>query len=220
MESIEDLIKKNDTTGLRELLDANPTLADGKTAQGFSYLLLAAYYRNNDAIQLIREKRNKVDLYEAASIGDLASMKQHITDQSSSINSYSSDGFTPLGLACYFGHLEIVQYLVNHGADVNKASSNSFHVAPIHSATAISDYEITAFLLGHGADVNAKQQSGVTPLHSAAHNGKLDIATLLVDHGADVKAKTSDGKTPADMAFEKNYNEVGEYLAKLVAQEK
>lgn len=215
MESIEDLIKKNDTTGLRELLNSNPALANGKTAQGFSYLLLAAYYRNHDAIQLIREKRNKLDLYEASSIGDLNSVMQHLTNQPSSINSYSSDGFTPLGLACYFGHLEIVKYLVNHGADVNKASSNSFHVAPIHSATAISDYGITAFLLEHGADVNAKQQSGVTPLHSAAHNGKLNIAKLLVDHGADINAKTSEGKTPADMAFEKNYTDVGEYLTGL-----
>lgn len=215
MESIEDLIKKNDTTGLHELLNSNPALANGKTAQGFSYLLLAAYYRNHDAIQLIREKRNKLDLYEAASIGDLNSVMQHLTNQPSSIHSYSSDGFTPLGLACYFGHLEIVKYLVNHGADVNKASSNSFHVAPIHSATAISDYEITAFLLEYGADVNAKQQSGVTPLHSAAHNGKLNIAKLLVDHGADINAKTSEGKTPADMAFEKNYADVGEYLTGL-----
>lgn len=215
MESIEDLIKKNDTTGLRELLDTNPALANGKTAQGFSYLLLAAYYRNHDAIQLIREKRNKLDLYEAASIGDLNALMQHLTNQPPSIHSYSNDGFTPLGLACYFGHLEIVKYLVNHGADVNRASSNSFHVAPIHSATAISDYEITAFLLEHGADVNAKQQSGVTPLHSAAHNGKLNIAKLLVDHGADIHAKTSEGKTPADMAFEKNYTEVGEYLTGL-----
>lgn len=214
MESIEDLIKKNDTGGLRELLDTNPTLANGKTAQGFSYLLLAAYYRNKDAIQLIREKRNSLDLYEGAAIGDLTTVQQHTMNQSS-INSYSGDGFTPLGLACYFGHLEIVQYLVNHGADVNKTSSNSFHVAPIHSATAISNYEITAFLLEHGADVNAKQQSGVTPLHSAAHNGKLNIARLLLDHGADINAKTSDGKTPADMAFEKNYTDVGEYLSGL-----
>ena len=35
------------------------------------------------------------------------------------INGYDYDGRTALGLACSEGHLDIVKYLINHGADVN-----------------------------------------------------------------------------------------------------
>jgi ankyrin repeat protein len=212
MPSVPELIKANDNNGLRELLNRNSELADGVTEQGISYLQLASYYRNKEAVEIIRKKKRTISLHEAAAVGDLDAVIEHLTSETGEVNSYSADGFTPLGLACYFGNRDIVKYLLANGADPNKPSSNSFKVAPLHSATAISDYDLTVLLLAHGADVNARQQSGVTPLHSAAHNGQLKIAKLLIDHGADVNAKTEDGKTPADMAFEKDYNEIGEFL--------
>ncbi len=209
---IVEIIKKGDNSKLKEMLAADSDLANGKTEQDLSFLQLAAYYRNTDAIALIREKKKSLDLYEAASIGDLERVQHHLKVSPESIDSYSNDGFTPLGLACYFGHLEIVKFLTNNGADVNKASSNSFHVAPLHSATAISNFEITEYLLANGANVNVRQQSGVTPLHSAAHNGQPKIAQLLIEHGADINARTDDGKTPFDMAVEKGYVETAELL--------
>lgn len=214
-ESIIEVIKNGDNNRLSELLVSNPELANGKTEQGLSFLQLAAYYRNANAIALIREKKKNIDLYEAAAIGDLPIVQLHLNGNPTSVNSYSIDSFTPLGLACYFGHLDIVKFLVEHGADVNKASSNSFKVAPLHSATAISNFEITEYLLRNGADINVKQQSGVTPLHSAAHNGQYKIARLLIDYGADVKAKNDDNKTPYDMAVEKGDKETIELLKKV-----
>lgn len=213
MESIlVEAIKKGDNEQLKMLLASNPELANGKTEQGLSFLQLAAYYRNVNAIALIREKKKQIDLYEAAAIGDLAVVQFHVTENPTLVNSYSIDSFTPLGLACYFGHLDIVKFLIEHGADVNKASSNAFRVAPLHSSTAISNFEITEYLLRNGADVNVKQQSGVTPLHSAAHNGQPKIVQLLIDYGSDINAITSDGKTPFDMATEKGYHETAELL--------
>jgi len=209
---IVEIIKKGENSKLKEMLAADSDLANGKTEQGLSFLQLATYYRNVDAIALIREKKKSIDLYESASIGDLERVQHHLKVSPESISSYSNDGFTPLGLACYFGHLEIVKFLVNNGADINKASSNSFHVAPLHSATAISNFEITEYLLANGANLNVRQQSGVTQLHSAAHNGQPKIAQLLIEHGADINVRTDDGKTPFDMAVEKGYVETAELL--------
>jgi len=215
-QSILDYIKSADTVGLKKLLDSDPTLADGKTDQGISFLQLAAYYRNGEAVSLIQSRKKNIDVFEACCIGDKERIKKFLDSKPELINTFSSDGFTPLGLSCFFGHYEIVKYLVEKGADVNIPSSNSFQVAPIHSATAISNYDIIKLLIKNGADVNAKQQSGVIPLHSAAHNGQSEIIKLLIDHGADVNAKTTDNKTPLDMAEEKNYTEaanlIREYL--------
>jgi ankyrin repeat protein len=218
-QTILDFIKSGDAPNLKTLLENDPILADGKTDQGISFLQLSAYYRNGEVTELIRAKKKNIDLFEACCIGDIENVKNSLDIQPKLINTFSNDGFTPLGLACFFGHFEIVKYLVERGAEVNIPSSNSFKVAPIHSATAISNYEITELLIKNGADVNAKQQSGVTPLHSAAHNGKIEITKLLVKHGADVNAKTVDGKTPLDMAEEKSFTEAANFIRECIGQQ-
>jgi uncharacterized protein len=216
-QTVLDCIKSSDSAELKTLLENDPTLADGKTDQGISFLQLAAYYRNGEVVELIRAKKKNIDIFEACCIGDIEHVKNSLDIQPELINAFSTDGFTPLGLACFFGHFEIVKYLVERGADVNIPSSNSLQVAPIHSSTAISNYEITDLLINNGADVNAKQLSGVTPLHSAAHNGKLEIIKLLVKHGADVNAQTVDNKTPLDMSEEKSFTEAANFIQECIA---
>ena len=210
--TLSDLIKTGNTTGLEAALKANPALADGKNEQGISYLLLAAYYRNEAAVNLIKEYKTPLDIFEASATGDLERVKELVSQDKELLNTFSHDGFTPLGLSTYFGQLPTARFLIEAGADVNMSSANSFKVAPLHSATAISHYELTKLLLDHGAQVNARQSSGVTPLHSAAHNGQLAIAQLLVASGADVNAKSDNGQTPSMMAEEKGFKEVASFI--------
>jgi ankyrin repeat protein len=115
--------------------------------------------------------------------------------QSNLANTFSPDGNTPLGLASFFGHLDIVNTLLQYHADPNVASNNAMHVAPLHSAVAGNHLEIAAKLIEAGADVNAIQAEGFTPLMGAAQNGNLQMVQLLLDHGADVNART-DKKSP------------------------
>ena len=207
MKEIIELIKTGDNEKLSQIINDNPSLADNKTDQGISLLQFASYCRNKAAIDILREHRNRLDVFEAASIGDLGTVNA-LTDKIPEVaGTFSSDGFTPLGLAVFFGHLSIVKLLLEKGADPNIASRNDFKVAPIHSACAISHYEITRLLIEKGADVNARQMHGATPLHSAAHNGQTELARLLIDNGADVNAKMDNGQTPLFMALEKNFQE-------------
>ena len=128
------------------------------------------------------------------------------------VNEYADDGFTPLGLACYFGQFEVARYLVLKGADVNLPSNNGFHVFPIHSAAAGDYTDITRMLIDNGAKVNVKQQAGATPLHSAAQNGNLELLILLLENGAETDARMEGGKLPADLAREKGFKEIAEIL--------
>lgn len=207
MQDLIEVIKTGNTEALKTRLADDPDLANGKTEQGISLLLFAAYCRNASAVELLKNLKQELDIFEAASIGDQSLVKRSLDSNPSLINTFSPDGFTPLGLACFFGHLPIVRLLLDKGADPNIASNNPYKVTPLHSACAISNYDIAELLLTHGANVNAKQMQGVTPLHSAAHHGQTKLSRLLITHGADVNANMDNGNTPLFMANEKGFQE-------------
>ena len=214
MEELIELIKTGKNDLLEQKLNENPTLAEIKTNQGISLLQYAAYCRNNFAVEILKRHRQKLDIFEASSIGNNEIVRQILDKNPEYLNSFSADGFTVLGLASFFGHLSLVKLLLEKGANPNIASNNQFKVAPIHSACAISHFDITELLIQHKADVNAKQRQGVTPLHAAAHNGQTKLTELLIDNGANVNAKTDIGETPLFMANEKNFKETAELLIK------
>jgi len=214
MEEIIELIKTGKNELLEQILNDNPSLADSKTEQGISLLQFAAYCRNNFAIDILKKHKQKLDIFEASSIGDTEILSELLDKKLELLDTFSLDGFTPLGLACFFGYLSLVKLLLDKGANPNIASNNQFKVAPIHSACAISHFAITELLIRHRANVNAKQMQGVTPLHSAAHNGQTKLAKLLIDNGADINAKMDSGQTPLFMANEKNFQETADLIIK------
>lgn len=216
MSNIDDIlqvIKTNDNSKLSQIVSDNPLIADMKTEQGISLLQFAAYCRNTTAAEiLINHKKAELDIFEATSIGDIRSVSKLINQNPGLVNSFSSDGFTLLGLASFFGQIEIVKLLLSKKSNPNLAANNQFKVAPIHSACAISNYEIADLLIKSGADVNVKQMQGVTALHSAAHNGQTKLAKLLIDSGADINATTDNGQTPLFMAEENHFDETAELI--------
>lgn len=213
-EGIIELIKKGENDLLEQELKDNPSLAGIKTEQGISLLQFAAYCRNNFAVDILKKYNQNLDIFEAVSIGDNKKVNQLLDKAPELLNSFSSDGFTALGLASFFGHLSLVKLLLDRGANPNIASNNQFKVAPLHSACAISAFDVAELLIGSGADVNAKQMQGVTPLHSAAHNGLTKLSKLLIDNGAEINARMENGKTPLSMANEKNFQETAELIIK------
>jgi len=211
-EEIEQLIRQGQNDKLGDVLKRHPQVANEKTAQGISLLMYAVYCRNKAAIELLLTLQSDVSLYESAALGDLKRVSQIIDSQPRLINSFSPDGFTALGLACFFGKENCASYLIDHGADANIPSSNPFKVAPIHSSCAISNFEITELLIRHGADVNVCQVGNVTPLHETAHNGQTKLSELLITHKAAVNALTTEGRTPLFMALEKGHTETAELI--------
>lgn len=72
-------------------------------------------------------------------------------------------GSTPVRSACFMTHLDIVQYLVDHGADIQKGNYNG-GTCLINSVQSV---ELCVYLLNKGAEVNAKDIQYKTALHYA-----------------------------------------------------
>ncbi|WP_264705551.1 ankyrin repeat domain-containing protein [Wolbachia endosymbiont (group A) of Gymnosoma rotundatum] len=91
---------------------------------------------------------------------------------------------TPLHYAVFHGNLEITEYLIEKGADVNARNRNSN--TPLHLAIMKGKIDVVKVLLKHNADVNAKNNEGKTALHYATDFNHRDLVELLLAHGASI----------------------------------
>ncbi len=212
IEKLEKCITTGDLIGLNALLTETPALAKSRTSHQVSPLMLSCYYKKPEVTAALLKHLDEISLFEAAAAGKFDVVAHLVYTHPEAVNFYAEDGFTPLGLACYFGQYEIARYLVLKGADVNLASNNGFKVYPLHSAAAGNYTDIARMLIENNAQINVRQQAGVTALHSAAQNGNIDLLILLLEHGADINIRMEGGKLPADLAREKGFEEIAEAL--------
>jgi uncharacterized protein len=204
-------IKAGNVDEMQRLLTLDPSLIHTKD-NGLSPVLVAVYHHQPQMASYIADKTVALTIFEASAIGRTNQVMMLLAHDPLLVNAVAEDGFQPLGLACFFGHKETVEYLLKAGARVNVFSQNPLHAAPIQSAAAASQLEIVVLLVQYGADVNVREQGGYTPLHAAAQNGDLDILRFLVVNGADQEARSDDGKTPLDLAVEAEKAEAVKYL--------
>jgi ankyrin repeat protein len=94
-------------------------------------------------------------------------------------------------MAALRGSEQIVQRLLDHGADVN-VQNEFLGDAPLEVAAALGHVEVVRRLLAAGANVTIRTEYGSTPLHMAALSERADVAALLLDYGADPNARTPD----------------------------
>jgi ankyrin repeat protein len=151
--------------------------------------LVQAVYRGDQArVDELLAADPELDVFESAAVGRTERLRELLDKDPELANAWAEDGFQPLGLASFFGHVEAARLLVERGAEVNSASRNDFKVMPLHSAAATRDeakrYELAKLLLEHGADPNARQQDDFTPLMAADQHGDARLRELLVERGA------------------------------------
>jgi ankyrin repeat protein len=206
-----ELLSKGDADELRRLMEEEPGTAEARDASGVSLLMHTLYRGRRDLAELIAASKKELDIFEAAGLGKLERLKDCARDVAA-VNSRSSDGFTALHFACYFGQPEAARLLIEKGAAVDTVSSNPMKLMPLHSAASVRNLETARLLLEHKAPVNARQQGGWVPIHAAAQNGDRAMVELLLKHGADPKLANDEGKTPAAVAREKGHIEIAALL--------
>jgi len=126
-----DAVKKNESPRIRQLLEAQPSLAKARDKDGVSAVLLALYRGNKQAAQEIGSRKPDLDVFEAAAMGIMSQLKTLVDHDVSLVRSYSPDGFTALALASYLGQKESAEYLLDKGADLDASAKER---DGIHSA--------------------------------------------------------------------------------------
>lgn len=138
---------------------------------------------------------------EAARAGDIAAVRDLLTADPVLVHTHSYDGWTPLHLAAHYGHSQVAEMLLAHGADVNARATNDLGSSPLLWAIMGQDVAAVTLLLDHGADINETTTAGSTSLHKAAVVGNAMMVQLLLARGAKVNARNSGGQTPLTHAL-------------------
>ncbi len=156
-----------------------------------SELLEALYRGQSDQVEQMLADNPELDVFEAAALGKTDRLRELLDEDASRANAFGADGFHPLGLACFFGHVDASRLLLERGADVNALSRNDrVQTAAIHAAAAAQGtdedtrYQLVKLALEHGADPNLPQGGGFRAIDAARQNGDKRVEELLLQHGA------------------------------------
>jgi ankyrin repeat protein len=143
-------------------------------------------------------------------------------------------GGTPLMRAARSADVELVQYLLDHGANPKLAGNDGLTALMIAAGAGSGPSESTLskepqaletvkLFASLGLDVNAKNEKGDTALHGAASKGLDSVVKFLAEKGANINARNKRGFTPLDISLGKqtflgNNGEVHETTAALIKQ--
>src|SRR5262249_10855251 len=118
---------------------------------------------------------------------------------------------TALHRAVQNGCLELVQALLDAGADVNCADKSKW--TPLIFAACVSaSPECVRLLIERGADVNAIGPDGKTAFHFTCWHGIGEMAKTLLQAGADLNAADDAGNTALLLAVSSAHDQVVEWL--------
>jgi ankyrin repeat protein len=228
-EAILSASKNGDYDEVRRLLDQDPSLATASSMLG-AQPIHAAYLGGHERVaDLLFARGVTLDPFLAAELGMLDEVNRALHADSGFTLSYSA-GSTALHRACYWGQVEVAKLLLDHAADANAVTKDTFlQIRPLGCAVATpgvpnpSDREevvvdLVSLLIARGADVNGRRRDGLTALHSAAYRGHLGVIDLLLKHGADVALRGHEGhgphagQTAADLADAQGHTDAAALL--------
>jgi len=182
-------------------------IADGRTDLVFEYLSQghAATAVDSGGVALINW---------CAYYGDVSAIRYLLSRGRVADNSRRQPRSRRRGI--FHGHWRLCQFLIEHGADVNRGGDTG--ETPLHAALCKANRpvydEVVKVLLAKGANPNAPTRAsmetdcfmrdcrtkGETPLHRAAAFGSEQAIDLLVRAGARHDAKDMNGDSPLTWA--------------------
>ncbi|KAK8097491.1 ankyrin repeat protein [Apiospora sp. TS-2023a] len=153
-------------------------------------------------------------LYQASKGPDLE------LDNEALVRGYSDENMTPLCVACKHGHPEIVQALLEAGANARHKARSSGAMTPLHFCVGFIDHKgpdpqlplFTLLSFNSRLDVNEVDSFGRTALHLIDADTPVSFVAALVNAGASTEVLDTRGTTPLAKAIKSGNVEVFEYL--------
>ena len=136
------------------LLDADPSLLDSFSQDGWTALHLAAFFDQLGMVELLLARNAKLDLKSKNTLNN-----------------------TPLNAAVAASRVEIARRLLAKGADANAHQHGG--ITPLHEAAAAGNAEMVRLLLSYRADANAISEDNRTPLGMALEKGHQQVVEIL-----------------------------------------
>ena len=147
------------------------------------------------------EQALRPEIIIAASIGDIDKVRS-LLELGADIDEFYN-GVTPLLTAAVKGHLPLVQYLLEQGADKNKADNKGG--SPLFLAVYNGHLGVVKYLVQQGMEMDKADQKGVSPIHTAAGGGHLDVLQYLLEQGVDKDTASYDNSTPLLIAAQEGH---------------
>lgn len=153
----------------------------------------------------------QTSLQKAAANGQAKRVEQIIA-KGANVNTVDSEGWLALSRAAANDRVEVIQTLLNHGANPNMANQNSLGWTPLHAAAVKGRVDAANTLMNRGAEVNIVTPDGWTPLMFAAREGFTGVARALIERGAGVNMANQSGFTPLLLAAYNNHESMVQLL--------
>ncbi|SMF57063.1 ankyrin repeat domain-containing protein [Pseudobacteriovorax antillogorgiicola] len=133
--------------------------------------------------------------------------------QGGPLNVQDQKGYTPLIFAAYYGHEQLITFLLGHGADpcLKDTRGNTALMGAIFKGNLKIAYQ----LMKTPCVIEQRNHADQTPLMFATLFGRKDIAKALIKQGAAVDAQDNQGRTARSLAVDQNNSEMLELLESL-----
>ena len=140
-----------------------------------------------------KKKTLPANFYELIEAKDLDALKAVFNE--CELNAYDRRSFKKPALSFYEIPLELMDWLIAQGADINV--KDEYDRTPLYYHAQVNNVEKVALLLEKGADIESKAAYDETPLFAAGYHP--EVTALLIAKGANVKAKDDMNHNPMEV---------------------
>ena len=219
-QSMFDAARAGDVDAVTELLDADPDLVRAIDEDGETPLHSAAWRSRYAAATLLLDRGADIEarnnwgrtplLIVARETGN-AEMAALLIDAGAEVNVRDRGGESPLDLAAWRGFAELVDLLLDEGAELPPPESTEGQYVAMFAAEKGLD-RLFEMSVDAGVDLGLRNENDGSLLHSASQGGSAEVVARLLDEGFDPNERDVYGREPLHYAAEMGHQDIARLL--------